>query len=135
MGARIFCTQSLGVKMVTIILNGQLKTVLERDSINFLAKFIKDSINSLTVSYFNDGFEKSLELKSSNGLYLISGYDSSVNKLFTLRESVIEGEFEIGDGTWSGVYLTRDIEKVKKVFFTFIELRCFDGEILVCDSD
>ena len=120
--------------MLTVISDEKINIVSEHDSINFLENFIDNTIKNLTVIYLNDGFERKLDLNSSNGVFLISGFDSSDGRLFTLRESTMDGVYEIGDGIWSGVYLTRDIQKVITVFIYFIENKQFDENVLVYDE-
>jgi hypothetical protein len=107
----------------------------EVDSLSFLDAFIMQSIGAIIVCSFEENLSRQLNIISANGFFLISGWDNVFGKHFILRESTLEGTYEIGDGIWSGVYLTRDIDKVRKAFICFAREKNFDEDVLICDED
>lgn len=124
-----FCNE----KTYNLVADNSKKAMLKHEVYKALEDLICRRHSSISVDFTKNGFERTLKINSSGNAFLITGFDSSKNKIYGIRESLslLDGEYLIDGNVWSGVFLTRDLAHVRNAFSAFIEKEVFDELILV----
>lgn len=120
-------------RVYRVFFNNTKKEMTKNELYKVMEGFLSGCFSGISIDLPINGYLRELQISSSAGVFLITGYDCFENKSYGIRQdlSLFNGDYLIGGNFWSGVFLTNNLSHVKKAFLSFIEEGIFDEDVMV----